>query len=220
MAETLKRINRYDLPPRTGTAFTVQKNQVIRVIDVAGGQVSDLVCFARQNIEEYLSNGRTIDYERCDGCRLCYDACPYGAPVFESDDPGSKARKCTMCFDRLLRGKKPICVLACPLRALDFGPLDELKENWGSLRDLEDLPDSRTTKPSIVFKPRREKRLLLPYDTEKALRLLMRRDPLPPIFTSLADIREIPEGLVGRDQLLIKHSSAEDLLRSTRNDEG
>ena len=62
MAETLKRISRYDLPPRTGTAFTVQKSQVIRVIDVAGGQVSDLVCFARQNIEEYLSNGRTIDY--------------------------------------------------------------------------------------------------------------------------------------------------------------
>jgi len=40
----------------------VQKGQIIRVIDVAGGQVSDLVCFARQDIEEYLASGRTIDY--------------------------------------------------------------------------------------------------------------------------------------------------------------
>lgn len=62
MAETLKLINRYDLAPRTGTAFTLQKTHIVRIIDVAGGQVSDMVCFNRQNIEEYLSNGRTIDY--------------------------------------------------------------------------------------------------------------------------------------------------------------
>jgi anaerobic dimethyl sulfoxide reductase subunit B (iron-sulfur subunit) len=161
-----------------------------------------------------------IDEDRCDGCRLCYDACPYGAPVFESDDPGDVARKCTMCVDRLVRGEKPLCVLACPLRALDFGPLNELAENYGTLRDLEDLPGSRTTKPSIVFKPRREKRRLVPYDAGKALRLFMRRDPLPPVFSSLGDITEIPEGLVGRNEFKIKHSSAADLLRCTRNDEG
>ena len=43
-------------------AFTVQKDQIIRVIDVEGQQVADLVCFARQNPEEYLSSGRSIDY--------------------------------------------------------------------------------------------------------------------------------------------------------------
>ena len=58
-----------------------------------------------------------IDSEKCDGCRLCYDACPYGAPVFESDDAGAKARKCTMCMERLERGEKPVCVLACRMRA-------------------------------------------------------------------------------------------------------
>ncbi len=62
MEEAVKPIARYYLNPRTGTAFTVQKDQIIRVIDVAGGQVSDLVCFARQGIEEYLASGRTIDY--------------------------------------------------------------------------------------------------------------------------------------------------------------
>ena len=62
MKDAVKPINQYYLNPQTGVAFTVQKGQIIRVIDVAGGQVSDLVCFARQDIEEYLSSGRTIDY--------------------------------------------------------------------------------------------------------------------------------------------------------------
>ena len=53
---------KYFLMPQTGVAFTVQKGQIIRVIDVAGEQVSDLVCFARQDIDEYLSSGRSIDY--------------------------------------------------------------------------------------------------------------------------------------------------------------
>jgi len=161
-----------------------------------------------------------IDEDRCDGCRLCYDACPYGAPVFESDNPETVARKCTMCIDRLERGEMPICVLACPLRALDFGPLDALAALYGKVRDLEDLPESRTTNPSVVFRARREKRRIVPYDAGRALRLFMRRDPLPPVFTSPADVTEICEGLVGRDEFRIKHASAQDLLRCTRNDEG
>jgi uncharacterized protein YcgI (DUF1989 family) len=56
------RINRRQIKPRTGTAFTVKKDQVIRIIDVEGQQVSDLVCFAQRDIEESLSSGRTIDY--------------------------------------------------------------------------------------------------------------------------------------------------------------
>lgn len=161
-----------------------------------------------------------IDREKCDGCRLCYDACPYGSPVFEGDATGIRARKCTLCFDRLERGEKPVCVLACPMRALDFGALTELMNAYGSERDLEDLPDSRTTEPSIVFRARREKRQLVPYNSEKALRLLMRRDPLPPIFSSPSDVKDLSEGLVGRGRLVIKHASARDLMRWTRNDEG
>jgi uncharacterized protein YcgI (DUF1989 family) len=62
MKEAVKPIKRYYLSPQSGNAFSVQKGQIIRVIDVTGGQVSDLVCFARQDIEEYLASGRTIDY--------------------------------------------------------------------------------------------------------------------------------------------------------------
>ena len=161
-----------------------------------------------------------IDSEKCDGCRICYDVCPYGAPVFESDEPGVKAQKCTMCIDRLELGEQPVCVLACPTRALDFGPLSSLIVKYGDRRDLEDMPSSRTTKPAIVVKPHTEKRQFVPYNAERAVELLMTRDPLPPIYASTADVTEIPEGMIGRGELVIKHESAEELMRCTRNDEG
>ena len=53
---------RYHLEPQTGTAFTVQQDQRIRIIDAEGEQVADLVCFAHSDPDEYLSSGRTIDY--------------------------------------------------------------------------------------------------------------------------------------------------------------
>jgi len=161
-----------------------------------------------------------IDGEKCDGCRACYAACPYGAPVFPTDRKGEKAQKCDLCIDRLESGERPICAAACPLRALDFGPLDELKKKYGGRSDLEDLPKSDTTRPAVIFKPHAPKRKLIAYDVSRARELLRERDPFPSLFPSAADLVEIPEGLVGRDELVIKHPSAKDLMRRTRNDEG
>jgi anaerobic dimethyl sulfoxide reductase subunit B (iron-sulfur subunit) len=161
-----------------------------------------------------------IDHEKCDGCRICYEVCPYGAPVFESDEIGVKAQKCTMCTDRLERGELPICVSSCRPRALDFGLLSSLTTQYGDRRDIEDLPNSQTTKPSILFKPHTAKRHLVPYSVERALEVMRRRDPLPPVFSSPADVTEISKGVIGRDELVIKHTSTEDLMRRTRNDEG
>jgi len=161
-----------------------------------------------------------IDSERCDGCRICYEACPYGAPVFESDESGATAHKCTMCIDRLEAGLQPICVLACPTRALDFGPLDSLVSSYGDRQYLEDMPDGLTTKPAVVFKPHSAKRNLVPYDAGKALELMMDRDRLPQVFASAAQATEIPDGLIGRGKLEIKHRHANELLRLTQNDEG
>ena len=52
----------YHLEPQTGTAFTVQRDQRVRIIDAEGEQVADLTCFAHSDTDEYLSSGRTIDY--------------------------------------------------------------------------------------------------------------------------------------------------------------
>lgn len=55
-------IRRFRIDPQTGAAFTIKQGQIIRIIDVEGEQVSDLFCFAKDEIKEYLSSGHTTDY--------------------------------------------------------------------------------------------------------------------------------------------------------------
>jgi len=55
-------IQRFHIDPQSGIAFTIKEGQVIRIIDVEGEQVSDMFCFAHDNIEEHLSSGHTTDY--------------------------------------------------------------------------------------------------------------------------------------------------------------
>lgn len=50
------------IPPRSGTAFVLKKNQRLKIHDVQGEQVSDLICYNLHDTREYLSSGRTIDY--------------------------------------------------------------------------------------------------------------------------------------------------------------
>ncbi len=71
-----------------------------------------------------------------------------------------------------------------------------------------------------VFQPHVEKKRLVAYNADRALELFMRRDPLAPVFTSIADVVKIPKGLIGSGELMVKHTSAEDLMRRTRNHEG
>ncbi|KTE20063.1 urea carboxylase-associated protein [Sphingopyxis sp. H050] len=52
-----------EIPPRSGTAFTIDRGDVLKVIDPEGGQVSDMVAFMADDAREGLSNGRTFDYE-------------------------------------------------------------------------------------------------------------------------------------------------------------
>jgi uncharacterized protein YcgI (DUF1989 family) len=51
------------IAPRSGTAFTLERGQVLKVIDPEGTQVSDLLAFVAGDVREALSNGRTFDYE-------------------------------------------------------------------------------------------------------------------------------------------------------------
>ena len=161
-----------------------------------------------------------IDSEKCDGCRICYEACPYGAPVFESNEIGVCAQKCDMCIQRLKQGLQPICVLSCPTRALDFGLLNALVERYGDKRDLEDMPNSQNTKPAVLFKPYTKKRELVPYNAERALELLAVRDHLPRTSSSADDITETHEETTTQDKLIIKHSSTDEFMQHTRSDEG
>ncbi|MCX0002781.1 4Fe-4S dicluster domain-containing protein [Salmonella enterica] len=92
-----------------------------------------------------------VNEEVCIGCRYCHMACPYGAPQYNAAK--GHMTKCDGCYDRVADGKKPICVESCPLRALDFGPIDELRKKHGELAAVAPLPRAHFTKPNIVIKP-------------------------------------------------------------------
>ncbi|HJT79590.1 MAG TPA: urea carboxylase-associated family protein [Chthoniobacterales bacterium] len=52
----------HQLKPQTGTAFRIGRSQLLKVIDLEGEQVADLVSFNAADPEEWLSSGRSIDY--------------------------------------------------------------------------------------------------------------------------------------------------------------
>jgi uncharacterized protein YcgI (DUF1989 family) len=50
------------LEPQTGTAFELRAGQNLRVTDLEGEQVADLIAFNLTDKAEWLSSGRSIDY--------------------------------------------------------------------------------------------------------------------------------------------------------------
>ena len=97
-----------------------------------------------------------VDKESCLGkeaCGLCKEACPYHAPQF-GDEQEARVEKCDLCADRWQQGKKPVCVEACPMRALDAGPLDDLEAKYGALKEVNGFAYAEKNRPSVVFKAR------------------------------------------------------------------
>jgi anaerobic dimethyl sulfoxide reductase subunit B (iron-sulfur subunit) len=93
--------------------------------------------------------------ELCIQCRNCMTVCPYGAPQW--DDVEKIIVKCDSCKDLREAGGVPTCVAACPLRALDFGDMDELRRKYSAdaalVSDLPCLPSSSYTGPNLLIKP-------------------------------------------------------------------
>ena len=104
----------------------------------------------------------TVDQELCIGCKLCLEVCAYNGPQFgDDDDMDSKMQKCDFCSDRLVEGKKPVCVGSCPMRALDAGPIKELKAKYGNITQAEGFTYAEELSPSIIFKPKKDARGLV-----------------------------------------------------------
>jgi len=95
-----------------------------------------------------------VDPQKCLGgstCGHCRKACPYAMPQFNPNQD-CKMEKCNFCLDRLAQGRRPICVEACPMGALDSGPFDELSKGYGANREAEGFRFSEKANPSILFK--------------------------------------------------------------------
>lgn len=63
-----------------------------------------------------------LDDEKCIGCGICEQSCPYGVISMIKDLKVNKevASKCDMCLDRQENNESPVCYLACPVKALEL----------------------------------------------------------------------------------------------------
>ena len=68
-----------------------------------------------------------LDDEKCNGCGVCLDECPYDAIEFDSDM--NLARKCNLCSHRVDNGLLPACAdNICLGHCIYFGDSDEIKK--------------------------------------------------------------------------------------------
>jgi len=103
-----------------------------------------------------------LDQERCNGDRLCVEACPYKAIYF--NPVSQKSEKCVMCYPRVEQGIAPACDRQCPGRTRIFGYLDEQDSDLYKLiyvhKVAMPLHPEFGTEPNVFYIP--------PFDSTKA----------------------------------------------------
>ena len=94
------------------------------------------------------------DDEACIGCQTCVNSCPYSAPQFIEED--KIVQKCDTCRALREAGHDPVCVEACPMRAIEFGDMDELRAaHPNAVSELPCTEAAATTGPNILWEPTR-----------------------------------------------------------------
>ena len=114
-----------------------------------------------------------IDKEKCIGCKLGMEACPYGARYLVADEigyfgdslteyeaqgyvahPAMTVDKCDFCISRASEGDapEPACAAACPAGARLFGNADELRDE-AAAHDGMVLLAEEGTEPNVFYLP-------------------------------------------------------------------
>jgi len=96
-----------------------------------------------------------VDPDKCQGTRLCNQACPYDKVYFNYVK--NKSQKCIFCFPRVEQGIAPACARQCPgrLRFVGFlededGPIHKLVYQWKVALPLH--PEFGT-EPNVFYVP-------------------------------------------------------------------
>ena len=144
-----------------------------------------------------------IDQERCIGCRICMEACPYDRRFFNWGEPPipqaaaaikydvqhqapaqkGTVMKCDFCADKARAGRLPCCAQSCPHKAIYYGDLEEdLATNGRDVVKLSTfvsehsgyrLKEALGTKPRVFY---------IPGHGEKVGRSAFRHGRLPTVW--------------------------------------
>lgn len=120
-----------------------------------GVPVCTEVCPTRAMAKDEETGLVCVDTMRCIGCGYCHLACPYDAPRVDAEKGHSV--KCDGCKDRVAKGETPLCVAACPARALRFGDVDAMSAA-GQRAEMFPLPAVDVTYPNLFVKTSRDMR--------------------------------------------------------------
>jgi anaerobic dimethyl sulfoxide reductase subunit B (iron-sulfur subunit) len=104
-----------EFPNTTRTFFSLACMHCINPACVA-------VCPTRAITKRAEDGIVVVDRDKCNGCRECFSACPYGVPQFGSD---GVMQKCDFCLET---GGEPACAASCPAEAIYYGTMEELSE--------------------------------------------------------------------------------------------
>lgn len=126
-------------------------------VSIACNHCSDPVCVKVCPTEAMHKDESTglvdVDKKRCIGCGYCHLSCPYNAP--KVDRGKGHSVKCNGCAERVALGEQPVCVEACPSRALAFGLVEEMSDR-GERAHIAPLPDPAATVPNLFIKASRD----------------------------------------------------------------
>lgn len=141
---------RQRLAPQSGTAFVLRRGDTLRIIDPVGEQVTDLVAYGRDDRAEWLSSGRTLDYNNTiyltTGHAL-YSNRSRVMLTIVADTVGRHDFLYTPCSPETFsiiyktEGHHPSCLanLASSLRHFDIGP-DAIPTTFNVFMNIDVLP--------------------------------------------------------------------------------
>lgn len=112
-----------------------------------------------------------IDMTACTGCKTCMVACIDGHDLPQgvmwrrvAEYTGGKwVRRANGTYDQNVFSyytsvscnhcQNPLCVEACPMRAIHFGEYEDLKKQFGDAVHVAPLPEQSVTSPCLVITP-------------------------------------------------------------------
>ncbi len=99
--------------------------------------------------------------DRCIGCGICVQLCPYQVRFITSNPDGQRANKCNLCVHRLEKADKPACVKACPHGVRIVGDLNNpqskisqaLEDHRSKGKDITVLPSTKYGEEDMDTEP-------------------------------------------------------------------